>query len=145
MKKVLNEEDLDSEEIVPTEKTAVSSRTMDKINNLVQKESALARAGLNRPVYMAVIARQLNKKKWVDQPDAQGNIQRVEVDDDIAQRWAVDKLAIIFGDMIERKEIEHDLGDKTLDRFRALSVADLKERAAAILAGKPLPRLPIDI
>ncbi len=121
-------------------------RNRDKINNLIQKEKSLESAGLSRKKYMEVIARQLNKKKWQETRDEQGNVKMVQVDDDLAQRWAVDKLAVIFGDMIERKEIEHDLGDKTLDRFRALSVSELKARAVDLLLGKPVSRLPaIDV
>ncbi len=113
----------------------------DRINNLVQKEKSLEKAGLSREKYMAVIARQLNKKKVTETRDVAGNVVMVEVDDDVAQRWAVEKLSVIFGDMIERKEIEHDLGDKTLDRFKSLSVAELKARAADLLLGKPVSRL----
>lgn len=117
-------------------------RERDRINNLVQKEKSLEASGLTRKKYMEVIGRQLNKKKSIETRDGQGILKIVEVDDDVAQRWAVEKLAVIFGDMIERKEIEHDLGDKTLERFKALSVAELKARAADLLLGKPVSRLP---
>ena len=50
--------------------------------------------------------------------------------------WGAEMAIKMFGDMIERKEIEMDVGDKTLDRLRSLSVAELKARAADLILGK---------
>lgn len=112
------------------------AKNVDKINNLVQKESALGKVGVTREKAYAVIARALDAKKWMDVCDEQGNIRRELVDDLEKQKWGAEMAIKMFGDMIERKEIEHDLGDKTLDRLRALSVVELKARAADILLGK---------
>ena len=58
------------------------------------------------------------------------------MDDIDKQRWGAEMAIKMFGDMIERKEIEMDVGDKTLDRLRSLSVAELKARAADLILGK---------
>lgn len=109
---------------------------IDKINNLVQKEIALGRVGVTREKAYRVIASALDAMKWVDVSDEQGNIKREYVADLDKQRWGAEMAIKMFGDMIERKEIEHDLGDRTLDKFRAMSVADLKARAADLLLGR---------
>lgn len=121
----------------------VPSKRIDKINNLVQKEINLSKAGVSRYKYMLNIAEALEALKWVDQPDEQGNIKRVQVPDVARRQWGTEMAAKLYGDMIERKEIEHDLGDKTLEKFRSLSVTDLKARAADLLLGKPVSRLPV--
>lgn len=110
--------------------------SIDKINNLVQKEIALGRVGVTREKAYRVIAAALDAHRWMDVVDRQGNVKQEWVDDIEKQRWGAEMAIKMFGDMIERKEIEHDLGDKTLDRLRALSVAELKSRAADILLGK---------
>ena len=111
-------------------------KNLDKINNLVQKEVALSRVGVTREKAYRVIASALDAKKWMDVVDKQGNVKQEYVDDIEKQRWGAEMAVKMFGDMIERKEIEMDVGDKTLDRLRALSVAELKARAADILLGK---------
>lgn len=116
--------------------TSGSLKNVDKINNLVQKETALGRVGVTREKAYRVIATALDAKKWTDVVDEQGNVRREYVDDLEKQRWGAEMAIKMFGDMIERKEIEHDLGDRTLDRLRALSVSELKARAADILLGK---------
>lgn len=124
----------------PSPSKVISSKTytagVDKINNLVQKESALGKVGVTREKAYAVIAKALDAKKWMDVVDEQGNVRRELVDDLEKQKWGAEMAIKMFGDMIERKEIEHDLGDRTLDRLRALSVSELKARAADILLGK---------
>lgn len=129
-----------SAEIIPVADTMGLS--IDKINNLVQKETSLKKAGVTRYKYMLVIAEALEATKWADEPDEQGNIKRVQKPDVTRRQWGAEQAARLYGDMIERKEIEHDIGDKTLDRFRALSVAELKQRAKDILNGSPQSRLP---
>lgn len=120
-----------------------SPKNIDKINNLVQKEINLSKAGVTRYKYMLVIAEALEATKWADECDEQGNVKRVKIADAQRRQWGAEQAARLYGDMIERKEIEHDLGDKTLERFRSLSVAELKARAADILLGKPVSRLPV--
>lgn len=116
---------------------------IDKINNLIQKESNLAKAGVTRYKYMLVIAEALEAMKMGDTINAAGNITYGLIPDMARRQWGAEQAAKLYGDMIERKEIEHDLGDKTLDRFRALSVSELKLKAAEILQGKPMGRLPV--
>ena len=111
-------------------------KNLDKINNLVQKEIALGRVGVTREKAYRVIASALDAKKWMDVVDKQGNVKQEWVDDIEKQRWGAEMAIKMFGDMIERKEIEMDVGDKTLDRLRSLSVAELKARAADLLLGK---------
>ncbi len=113
-----------------------TDKSLDKINNLAQKEVSLSRVGVTREKAYSVIARALDAKKWMDVVDRQGNVKSEYVDDVEKQRWGAEMAIKMFGDMIERKEVEYDLGDKTLDRLRALSVSELKARAADILLGK---------
>lgn len=139
---VISEDEMESpiSSVVPSAITLPSS--IDKINNLVQKENNLSKAGVTRYKYMLVIAEALEATRWIDEPDEQGNIKRVLKPDVPRRQWGAEQAARLYGDMIERKEIEHDIGDKTLDRFRSLSVADLKARANEILQGSPSsPRL----
>lgn len=112
------------------------AKNLDKINNLVQKEIALSRVGVTREKAYRVISQSLEAKKWTDVVDEQGNVRREYVDDLEKQKWGAEMAVKMFGDMIERKEIEMDVGDKTLDRLRSLSVSELKSRAADILLGK---------
>ena len=111
-------------------------KNLDKINNLVQKEIALGRVGVTREKAYRVIASALDAKKWMDVVDRQGNVKQEWVDDIEKQRWGAEMAIKMFGDMIERKEIEMDVGDQTLDRLRSLSVAELKARAADLILGK---------
>lgn len=112
------------------------AKNLDKINNLVQKEIALGRVGVTREKAYRVIAQALDAKRWMDVVDSQGNVKQEYVDDLDKQRWGAEMAIKMFGDMIERKEIEMDVGDKTLDRLRALSVSELKARATDLLLGK---------
>lgn len=111
-------------------------KNLDKINNLAQKELSLSRVGVTREKAYKVIASALDAHRWMDVVDKQGNVKQEWVADLDKQRWGAEMAIKMFGDMIERKEVEYDLGDKTLDRLRALSVAELKARAADILLGK---------
>ena len=116
--------------------TGKPMKNLDKINNLVQKEIALGRVGVTREKAYKVIASALDAKKWMDVVDKQGHVKQEWVDDIEKQRWGAEMAIKMFGDMIERKEIEMDVGDKTLDRLRSLSVAELKARAADLILGK---------
>ncbi len=120
-------------------------RNLDKINNLVQKEIALGRVGVTREKAYRVIAQALDARRWADVIDKQGNVKQEWVDDLDKQRWGAEMAIKMFGDMIERKEIEHDIGDRTLDRLRSLSVAELKSRAADILLGKRTPIIEAEV
>lgn len=108
----------------------------DQINNLTQKENAMAKAGVTREKTYGVIARLLDAKRWTDVVDSQGNVRRELVDDLDKQNLGVEKALRAFGDMIERREIEVDVGDKTLEAYRSMSVVELKAKAAQILLGK---------
>ena len=120
----------------PVGKAMGPSKSLDKINNLVQKEIALARVKVTREKAYGVIAAALDAHKWMDVVDRQGNVKQEWVPDLDKQRWGCEMALKAFGDLIERKEIEYDVGDKTLDRLRSLSVSELKSRAADILLGK---------
>ena len=122
--------------VLSTGKKLDGIKNLDKINNLVQKEIALGRVGVTREKAYRVIAQALDAKKWMDVVDKQGNVKQEWVDDIEKQRWGAEMAIKMFGDMIERKEIEMDVGDKTLDRLRSLSVAELKARAADLILGK---------
>lgn len=108
----------------------------DAVNNLTQKESAMAKAGVTREKTYAVIARLLEAKKWADVIDSQGNCRREMVDDLERQRGGVEMALKAFGDLIERREIEVDVGDKTLEVYRSMSVSELKKKASELLLGK---------
>lgn len=122
------------EKVIP--KHPSPTKNIDKINNLVQKEIALGRVGVTRDKAYRVIASALDAHKWMDIVDRQGNVKQEWVADLDKQRWGAEMAIKMFGDMIERKEIEHDIGDKTLDRFRSMSVAELKSRASDLLLGR---------
>lgn len=139
-------EPINAEPINNVQSLNIDPGSMDKINNLVQKETNLSKAGVTRYKYMLVIAEALEATKMGDVIDEQGNVKREMIPDIARRQWAAEQAARLYGDMIERKEIEHDLGDKTLERFQRLSVNELKARAAEIIAGKPQGRLPpIDV
>lgn len=78
----------------------------DKINNLTQKQEALNRAGVTREKYMRHIADSLVATKWIDEPDIQGNIRRVQVPDVARRNWATEMTARLKGDMVEHKVVE---------------------------------------
>lgn len=118
---------------------------IDRTNNISQKERTLSKSGVTREKYMAVIAAALVAKKKVEMPDEQGNYRWVEIDDAARQQWGAEQAAKLFGDMIERKEIEHDIGDKTLEKFKSMSVAQLRSRAAEILLNKKSRILSADV
>lgn len=103
--------------------------SIDKINNIVQKETQMKKSGLTRYKYLLVIAEGLEAMKMGDIVEDNGNVRRGMIPDVARRQWAAEKAMLLFGDAIERKEIEHDLGDKTLERFRSLSVAELREKA----------------
>lgn len=142
---MLTESDLESDispvAVPPTDTVPPT----DKINNLVQKETNLARAGVTRYKYMCVIADALVAVKMEKSsiPDADGRYNMIEVPDAARRQWGAEQAAKLYGDMIERKEIEHDLGDKTLERYRSMSVAELKAQAQAILQGPSFKRKPV--
>lgn len=115
--------------VIPAEHNAEH----DQINNLTQKERNLALSGVTRFKYLTVIAEALTAVKKVELPDAQGNYKWIDIPDVARRQWGAEQAAKLFGDMIERKEIEHDIGDKTLERFKAMSVPQLKARAMEIL------------
>lgn len=122
-----------SNDVIPVENIPDIIQPVDKINNLIQKEKNLKAVGVTRRKAYQVIADAVDAYKWADVYDQQGNVKRAWVPDLDKQRWGAEMAVKMFGDMIERKEIEHDIGDKTLERFKALSVAQLRERAKAIL------------
>lgn len=80
----------------------------DKINNLKQKEDALNEAGVTRAKYMRHIAESLTATKWVEQPDAQGNMRMQEVPDVARRNWATEMTAKLKGDMVEHKVVENN-------------------------------------
>lgn len=119
------------------EETPVGDAGIDRINNITQKEQAMAAAGLKRYKYMLVIAEALEAVKMGDVIDEQGNVRREMVPDVRRREWGAEMAAKLCGDMIEHKEITHEVGDKTLERMKSLSVAELKEKARKILELKP--------
>ena len=60
-------------------------------------------------------------------------------------QWGAEMAAKLHGDLIERKEIEHDIGETTLERFKKMSVSELKARASEILLGKNSTSRIVDI
>lgn len=100
----------------------------DKINNILQKEEALEKAGVSRFKAFAIIAEAYDAFKEVETV-VNGTIKTEKVPDIRRREWAVEMTAKLMGDMIERKEIEHELGDKTLEKYSDLSASELKRRA----------------
>lgn len=80
----------------------------DKINNLSQKETALNKAGVTRDKYMRHIADSLVATKWVEEPDEQGNIRRVQVPDVARRNWATEMTAKLKGDLVDHKVVENN-------------------------------------
>lgn len=108
----------------------------DQVNNLTQKQAAMARAGVTREKTYVVIAKLLDAKKWGQVTDSQGNVKWEETDDLDKQKLGADMALKAFGDMVERKEIEVEAGDNLLAAYRGMSVKELKARAAELLLGK---------
>lgn len=133
---------------VAIEKVIVKSESYikperDKINSLPQKEKKLEEAGVTRRKAYQVIYEALTSVKTIPYRDKEGNEQfRIEPDFE-KNKWGTEMAIKMFGDAIERKEIEYDIGETTLARLKGLSVAELKARAAEILLGKNTSRLPV--
>lgn len=115
------------------EMNEVQGGSLDQINNITQKERRMKEAGVTRYKYMVVIAEALEATKMGDVIDEQGNVRREMVPDVRRREWGAEMASRLCGDMIEHKEITHEVGDKTLERFRSLSVAELKDKARRIL------------
>lgn len=100
----------DELELLPVDKlpavTMPAVPVPDKINNLSQKQDALNKAGVTRDKYMRHIAESLVATKWIDEPDVQGNIRRVQVPDVARRNWATEMTAKLKGDMVEHKVVE---------------------------------------
>lgn len=111
--------------------------SLDQINNVTQKEIRMNEAGVSRYKYLLVIAEALEAEKMGDVIDEQGNVKRQMVPDVRRREWGAEMASKLFGDQIEHKEITHEVGDKTLERMKSLSVAELKEKARRILELKP--------
>lgn len=109
---------------------------IDRTNNVVQKELAMNKAGVTRYKYLLVIAEALEAVKVGDVIDSQGNVKRELIPDVRRREWGAEMAAKLKGDMIEHKEITHEVGDRTLERFKTLSVGELKEKARKILEVK---------
>lgn len=126
--------------LIPVAVDVTTVEPTDKINNLVQKEKNLKVVGVTRRKVYQVIADSLDavieKKELIN-----GEYKITYTPDLDKQRWGAELAIKMFGDMIERKEIEHDIGDKTLEKFRSLSVQQLRDRAKAILEGSPVKRI----
>lgn len=126
-----------------TPSPSLSKRERDRINNLAQKEMRMEEAGVTRLKYMQRIAEALEATKVVEVRDSQGNVKYETVPDVARNQWGVEMAAKLYGDMIERKELSHDLSEGALERFKKLSVAELKARALELVAGRPVSRLPV--
>jgi len=150
----LSKEEASPSKVIDNKSVAVEkggeTRTLgqdrDRINNLAQKEKRLAEAGVTRKKAYQVISEALEAVITTEYRDAQGNVRYKQTPDFEKRKWAVEKALIMFGDAIERKEIEYDIGDSTLSRYKAMSVADMKARMADLILGKSVSRLPaIDV
>ena len=124
---------------VDTPIQAHASPSMDKrdqINNVAQKEIAMALSGVTRRKTYEVIARLLSATKWSEVTDAQGNTRWDNVPDLEKQRQGAEMALRVMGDMIEHKTVEYGIADSTLEKLKALSVAELRGRAAEMLEGR---------
>ena len=106
----------------------------DRINNVTQKEEAMLASGVTRRRTYDVIYRLLSSEKWVSTMDSGGNM-RDELVPDLEKQARGAELALkTFGDMIEHKTMEYGIADSTLEALKKLSVAELRLKAAALLA-----------
>lgn len=145
-KSPLNSDPTKNKDVTLSKQETERPASPDKINNLMQKEKALVKAGVTRAKAYAVIAAALESVKWMDVVDGQGNVRRELLPDLDKQRWGCEMAVKMFGDLIERKEVEYGVSESTLEKFKALSVVELKARAADLLLGKTVSRLePIDV
>lgn len=78
--------------------SSVPSKTIDRINDLIQKEIALSKSDITRRKYMQVIADALVAVKVINDTDRQGNVIQKEIPDITRRQWAVEKCIILFGD-----------------------------------------------
>ena len=79
----------------------------DKVNNTVQKETALAKAGVTRLKAFKVVAEALEAFEEVELRDGEGRAVKVKVPDVKRQQWGAEMAAKYFGDFVkEKQEIE---------------------------------------
>jgi hypothetical protein len=125
--KNLTEEDLDRL-VVPAKTTSVVNKTpvvptVEKINSLVQKESAMEKVGLRRQLAYNKIVEALNATRRTEYRDAEGNVLYREEPDFEKNKWGAEMALKAFGDLVERKELEHsgsiDDGREITDWFRS--------------------------
>ena len=127
--KIITESDL-SDVSVPLAVPVVSAQVLpdiEKINNVAQKEKAIARAGLSRYRYMLVIADALEANKWIDEPDVQGNIRRVQIPDAPRRQWAVEQAAKLFGDYVTQVNADIKVSHSVEQLINVFSKARLKD------------------
>ena len=118
----------------------------DKINSLPQKEKAMSRVGLTRALPYQRIVEALEAVIEIKLRDKDGHEHITTTPDFERNKWGTEMALKAFGDLIERKEIEYDVGDKTLEKYKAMSVEQMKARMAELLLGRPVSRLPaIDV
>ena len=113
----------------------------DKINNLPQKEKRLEEAGVTRRKAYQVIADALEAVIEYEVRDSDGMAIKKTRPDLEKRKWGAEMALKVFGDLIERKEIEYDISEGALARLKKLSVSELKARAADILLGKNTSRI----
>jgi len=108
----------------------------DRINNVTQKEEAMASAGVTRIKTYAVIFRLLDAMKEIEVVDKAGNVRKEMVPDLAAQARGAEMALKAMGDMIEHKQVDYGVADSTLEKLKALSVAELRMRALELLEGR---------
>jgi len=108
----------------------------DRINNVTQKEEAMALSGVTRRKTYRVIARLLDAKKWAEVTDKGGNVRWEWVEDLEKQRQGAEMALKVMGDMIEHKQVEYGIADSTLEKLKAMSVDALKARARELIEGR---------
>jgi hypothetical protein len=80
-----------------------------KVNNIEQKEEAMARTGVTREAYLRVIAEALVAIKRTEYRDAQGNVKYQDSPDVARNQWGAERAAKLFGDEIQHieQQIKH--------------------------------------
>jgi len=104
----------------------------DRIN----KDEAMASGGVTRIKTYAVIFRLLDAMKEIEVVDKAGNVRKEMVPDLAAQARGAEMALKAMGDMIEHKQVEYGVADSTLEKLKALSVAELRMRALELLEGR---------
>ena len=106
-KKILTEEEIEFAPSVVDNPVAVVPLSVDKINNIAQKELTLHKSGVTREKYMRWIAESMNAEKEEEYQDPiDGRYKKRMVPDKAQRNWAAEMTVKLLSDAAEVKIID---------------------------------------